>query len=60
MKRRRNQFFAPAIKALDVDREHFMKDYDDYVMRKHRLKVDPEMIDETFTKRKILFRRAST
>lgn len=29
-------------------------------MRKHRLRVDPGMIDEIFTKKKTLFRSAST
>lgn len=60
MKRRRAQFFAPALKTLDQDRNNFIRRYDDYVRRKYRLRVDPSMIDENFTKKTKLYRCGSS
>lgn len=60
MRKRRAQFFAPGIKKIGVDREALIKDYEEYVKRKRRIKVDPELIDELFTKKKVLYRSAST
>ena len=40
MKKRRAQFFAPAIKALDLPRDKHVREFEDYVDRKYKLKVD--------------------
>jgi ribosomal protein L11 len=60
MRKRRAQFFAPAIKMIGVNMEDVIKDYEEYVKKKRRIKVDPEMIDENVTKKKVLYRSAST
>ncbi len=42
-----------------MQREEIQKDWDEYVKRKRRIKIDPEMIDELFCKKSTLYRNAS-
>lgn len=61
MRKRRAQFFAPAVKMIDVDRAELIKKYDEYVMNKRRIKLDPFFINEERpVPKKILYRPAST
>lgn len=60
MRKRRAQFFAPGIKMIGLSREKLQKDFDEYVHRKRKIKVDPEMIDEEFVRKHILYKSAST
>lgn len=60
MRKRRAQFFAPGIKMIGVDREDALKEYDDYVLRKRKIKVAPELVDEAFVRKRVLYRSGST
>ena len=60
MRKRRAQYFAPGIKNIGIPREEIVKDYDDYVKRKYKIKCDPTLINEEFTKKRQLYRSAST
>jgi hypothetical protein len=59
MKKRRAQYFAPAVKLIDVDQGEIYKQYEEYVFNKLKIKIDPNMIDETQLKKRILYRSAS-
>jgi hypothetical protein len=60
MRKRRAQFFAPGVKMLNIDRDAHVKQFDEYVMRKRKIKVDPELIVEQNVKKRVLYRNAST
>lgn len=60
MRKRRAQFFAPGIKRIGLEREALIKEYEDYVKRKRKIKIDPELIDEETVKKRVLYRNAST
>lgn len=60
MRKRRAQFFAPGIKMIGVAQEDKVKGYDEYVMKKYKIKVDPELIDEAVVMKRVLYRSAST
>ena len=60
MRKRRAQFFAPGMKRIGIQQDALVKDYEDYVMRKRKIKVDPELIDETILRKRVLYRSAST
>ena len=47
MKKRRAQYFAPTVKLIDVDVAEKDKKYDEYVFNKLKIKIDPDLIDET-------------
>ena len=36
MRNRRAQFFAPAFRAIDVNREDAVKEYEEYVKKKYK------------------------
>jgi hypothetical protein len=59
MKKRRAQYFAPAVKLIDVDQGEIYKQYEEYVFNKLKIKIDPNMIDETQLKKRVLYRSAS-
>ena len=60
MKKRRAQFFAPAIKMIGVKMEDAHKDYEEYVLAKRKIKIDPELIDEEILHKRVLYRNASS
>ncbi len=60
MRKRRAQYFAPEIKLLDADHEAIDKAYEEYVMQRRKIKVNPEFIDEPFLRKRILYRSASS
>lgn len=37
-----------------------LKEYDEYVLRKRKIKVDPDLIDEQYVKKRVLYRNGST
>ena len=52
--------FAFAIKEIGADRRLEEEEaYEKYVFEKYRIKVDPEMIDERYSRKRVLFRSAS-
>jgi len=42
MKQRRAQFYAPAIKKLDVVQKEIDKKYEEYVFAKRKIRIDPK------------------
>lgn len=60
MRKRRAQFFAPAMKRIGFENDALVKDYEDHVLRKRKIKVDPELIDEVNLRKRVLYRSAST
>ena len=62
MKQRRAQFFAPAVKKLDVVQKELDKQYEEYVFAKRKIKFNPfftEMVVDKI-KKNLRFRPAST
>jgi hypothetical protein len=47
IKKRRAQYFAPTVKLIDADIAEKDRQYDEYVFNKLKIKIDPDMIDET-------------
>jgi len=45
---------------LDADHEAIDKAYEEYVMQRRKIKVNPEFIDEPFLRKRILYRSASS
>ena len=45
---------------IGLQREKLIKDYEEYVKRKRRIKIDPDLIDEIIIKKRVLYRSAST
>lgn len=60
MRERRAQFFAPAVKKLDIIREEVEKKYEEYVFAKRKIKVDSDLMEEEKLRKTILYRPAST
>lgn len=60
MRKRRAQFFAPGVKLIGIAREDLQKNWDDFVFRKRKIKINPELIDELFVRKTVLYRSAST
>jgi hypothetical protein len=65
MKQRRAQFYAPAIKKLDVVQKEIDKKYEEYVFAKRKIRIDPKFekdylhgIDKL--KKSLRYRPAST
>lgn len=59
MKKRRAQYFAPAVKLIDVDLTEKDKEYEEYVFKKLKIKIDPILMDEGSLRKRVLYRSAS-
>lgn len=59
MKKRRAQYFAPAVKMIDADQGEIDKKYDEYVFNKLKIKINPDLMDETTLRKRVLYRSAS-
>lgn len=60
MKDRRTTFFAHAIKAIGKKRIEDDERYNQYVLQKLKIKINPLLIDEPNLKKRVLYRSAST
>ena len=60
MRKRRAQFFAPGIKVIDKKRTDLVENYDHYIMRKMKIKVNPLLMDELRIKKRVLYRPTSS
>ena len=59
MRKRRAQYFAPIVKMIDVDAAEKDKEYEDYVFKKLKIKLDPILMDESTLRKRVLYRSAS-
>jgi hypothetical protein len=59
MNKRRAQYFAPAVKMIEVDLTEKDKKYEEYVLKKLKIKICPELIEETTLRKRVLYRSAS-
>jgi len=59
MRRRRAQFFAPAMKKIGVHKPDLDKEYEEYVFAKRKMFVDPILMDEKTIKKSLLYRSPS-
>jgi hypothetical protein len=59
MRRRRAQFFAPAIKKIGVHRPNIDKHYEEYVFAKRKVHIDPYLMEEKFMKKSQIYRSPS-
>lgn len=59
MKKRRAQYFAPAVKMIEVDLTEKDKECEEYVFKKLKIKICPELIDEAILRKRVLYRSAS-
>ena len=59
MRNRRAQFFAPAFRAIDVNREDAVKEYEAYVKKKYKIHIDQDIIKDDEIPKRILYRNAS-
>lgn len=60
MRKRRAQYFAPAIKLINADAEEIDKAYEEYVFNKRKIKIDLVLMDETTLRKRVLYRSASS
>lgn len=60
MNQRRAQFFAPAVKKLDVVQKEIDHQYEEYVFAKRKIRINPELMDEERLRKTIKYRPAST
>jgi hypothetical protein len=60
MNERRTTFFAHAIKSIGVKRELGEKEYEDYVMKNRKIKINSDLMNEQLLKKRVLYRSAST
>jgi|LauGreDrversion4_2_1035121.scaffolds.fasta_scaffold61732_3 hypothetical protein len=60
MKDRRATFFAHAIKAIGKKRTDDDERYNQYVLQKLKIKINPLLMDEHNLKKRVLYRSAST
>ncbi len=59
MRRRRAQYFAPAIKKIGTHKDIITKEYEDYVLKKRKVYLDPEMFVEKNLKKSQIYRSPS-
>lgn len=59
MRRRRAQFFAPAIKKIGVHRPDMDKNYEEYVFAKRKVHIDGVLLDEKFMRKAQIYRSPS-
>lgn len=59
MKKRRAQYFAPAVKMIEMDLTEKDKEYEEYVFKKLKIKICPILIEESTLRKRVLYRSAS-
>jgi len=59
MRNRRAQFFAPAFRAIDINRDDAVKEYEAYVKKKYKIHIDQDIIKDDEIPKRFLYRNAS-